>query len=84
MQNFYRMSKAKYIMDDVFVDELTYGKVYDVIDHIINNFTNYIVIENDLGEKKAYMLVGYSSGNPLFEDVTVSEMRNLTINEILE
>lgn len=74
------MKKAKYISN--YHITLTKGKIYDVIDKRIN-YNESILITNDLGRDKWYIIHSYSNGEFLFEDAT-AEHRNGIIDGILK
>ncbi len=81
------MRKVKYVhsdpsVDEMFYDQLTDGKVYDVIryDHELR-YDDSVTILNDLGDRDTFFI--YSNEGILeFIDVT-TEYRDEVINNIL-
>lgn len=75
------MKKVRYKGADITYDNLTYDKVYDVIEYIVQDDYRFIAIENDKGNINTFY-ISYTIISNNFEDVT-TKYRNETIAEIL-
>lgn len=63
--------------------DLTTDKIYDVVDNTTSSIGDErILIVNDMGEERWYVMVGSITNNILFLDA-IEEYRTQTIEEIL-
>jgi deoxyxylulose-5-phosphate synthase len=61
---------------------LTVGKIYEVLNQILPNNYRTVMIVTDNGEKCSYLMI--TMQGVWFEEVTLTEIRDMKLNKILE